>query len=57
MPPGDIHDDHRQLVDALRGSRAHARAQLTAHLHADAAELQRLLDLLAHRKERGTTRG
>lgn len=60
---GRTADDHRQLLDALRGSRAQARAQLTAHLDAGAAELQRLLDLLAHRKElahrkgRGTTRG
>jgi len=45
------------LLDALRGSRAQARAQLTAHLEAGAAELQLLLDLLAHRKERETTRG
>jgi hypothetical protein len=42
---------------SLRGSRARARAQLTAHLQAGAAELQRLLDLLAHRKEREATRG
>jgi DNA-binding GntR family transcriptional regulator len=52
---GRTADDHRQLLDALRGSRAQARAQLTAHLQAGAAELQRLLDLLAHRKERETT--
>jgi len=54
---GRTADDHRQLLDALRGSRAQARAQLTAHLQAGAAELQRLLDLLADRKERETTRG
>jgi DNA-binding GntR family transcriptional regulator len=55
---GRTADDHRQLLDALRGSRAQARAQLTTHLQAGAAELQRLLDLLAHRKEeRETTRG
>jgi DNA-binding GntR family transcriptional regulator len=55
---GRTADDHSQLLDALRGSRAQARAQLTVHLQAGAAELQRLLDLLAHRKEkRGTTRG
>ena len=48
---GRTADDHRQLLDALRGGRAQARAQLTAHLQAGAAELQRLLDLLAHRKE------
>ena len=56
---GRTADDHRQLLDALRGSPAQARAQLTAHLQAGAAELQRLLDLLAHRKEKEgeTTRG
>ena len=53
---GRTADDHRELLDALRGSRAQARAQLTAHLEAGAAELQRLLDLLAHRKERQTPR-
>jgi DNA-binding GntR family transcriptional regulator len=52
---GRTADDHRQLLDALRGSRAQARAELTVHLKAGAAELQRLLDLLAHRKERETT--
>ncbi|HEX8008701.1 MAG TPA: GntR family transcriptional regulator [Trebonia sp.] len=50
---GRTADDHRQLLDALRGSQAQARAQLTAHLQVGAAELQRLLDLLAHRKEGG----
>jgi DNA-binding GntR family transcriptional regulator len=54
---GRTADDHRQLLDALHGSRAQARAELTAHLRAGAAELQRLLDLLAHRKEEGTPRG
>jgi DNA-binding GntR family transcriptional regulator len=60
---GRTADDHRQLLDALHGSPAQARAQLTAHLHAGAAELQRLLDLLAQRnnsptaKKEGTTRG
>jgi len=48
---GRTADDHRQLLDALHGSPAQARAQLTAHLHAGAAELQRLLDLLAQRKQ------
>ena len=48
---GRTADDHRQLLDALRGSRAGARAQLTAHLQAGAAELQRLVGLLARRKE------
>ena len=50
---GRTADDHRQLLDALRGSQAQARAQLTAHLQVGVAELQRLLDLLAHRKEEG----
>ena len=51
------------LLHALRGSRAQARAELTAHLDAGAAELQRLLGLLAHRNElarpedRGPARG
>ena len=54
---GRTADDHRQLLDALRGSRAQARAQLTAHLQAGAAELQRLLGLLARRKEGEATRG
>jgi DNA-binding GntR family transcriptional regulator len=48
---GRTADDHRQLLDALRGSRTRARAELTAHLDAGAAELRRLLDLLAGRKE------
>jgi DNA-binding GntR family transcriptional regulator len=54
---GRTADDHRQLLDALRGSPEQARAEVTAHLEAGAAELQRLLDLLAHRKERETARG
>jgi DNA-binding GntR family transcriptional regulator len=60
---GRTADDHRQLLDALRGSRAQARAQLTAHLRAGQAELERLVDLLAQprelpadRKEREATR-
>jgi DNA-binding GntR family transcriptional regulator len=53
---GRTADDHRQLLDALHASRAQARAQLTAHLQAGADELQRLLDLLAQRKEREATR-
>ncbi len=59
---GRTADDHRQLLDALHGSRTRARAELTAHLDAGAAELRRLLDLLAdrkelaHRQERGPTR-
>lgn len=48
---GRTADDHRQLLDALHGSPAQARAQLTAHLQAGAAELQRLLDLLAQRQQ------
>lgn len=48
---GRTADDHRQLLDALHSSREQARAQLTAHLQAGAAELQRLLDLLALRKQ------
>ncbi len=46
---GRTADDHRDLLDALRGSRARARAQLAAHLHAGAAELQRLIALLAQK--------
>lgn len=49
---GRTADDHRQLLHALRGSPAQARAQLTAHLHAGAAELQRLRELLARRNDR-----
>ncbi|BCB79428.1 GntR family transcriptional regulator [Phytohabitans flavus] len=48
---GRTADDHRQLLDALHRSPAQARAELTAHLHAGAAELQQLLDLLAQRKQ------
>jgi DNA-binding GntR family transcriptional regulator len=48
---GRTADDHRQLLDALRGSRARARAQLTAHLQAGETELKRLLDLLAQPRE------
>ncbi|HEY5989372.1 MAG TPA: GntR family transcriptional regulator [Streptosporangiaceae bacterium] len=47
---GRTDDDHRHLLDALRGSRAQARAELTAHLQTGAAELRRLLDLLAQRQ-------
>jgi DNA-binding GntR family transcriptional regulator len=54
---GRTADDHRQLLNALHGSPEQARAQLTAHLQAGAAELQRLLDLLAQRKESETPRG
>ena len=54
---GRTADDHQQLLDALRGSRAQARAQLTAHLRAGAAELQRLLDLLAQQKRNQVRHG
>ncbi|MFD9891971.1 GntR family transcriptional regulator [Amycolatopsis sp. NPDC059027] len=54
---GRTADDHRQLLDALHRGPEEARAELTAHLQAGAAELQRLLDLLAHRKKRETPRG
>jgi DNA-binding GntR family transcriptional regulator len=60
---GRTADDHRQLLDALHRSPEQARAALTAHLQAGAAELQRLLDLLdlrqelAHRKESEAPRG
>jgi DNA-binding GntR family transcriptional regulator len=54
---GRTADDHRELLDALRGSRAQARAELTAHLQAGAAELQRLVDLIARRKAGEVPRG
>jgi DNA-binding GntR family transcriptional regulator len=54
---GRTSDDHRQLLDGLHGSPEQARAELTAHLQAGAAELRRLLDLLADRNERETPRG
>ncbi len=44
---GRTADDHRQLLDALRGTHARARAPLAAHLQAGATELQQLRDLLA----------
>lgn len=47
---GRTADDHRQLLDALHGSPDRARAELTAHLEAGAAELRRLIDLLADRR-------
>jgi DNA-binding GntR family transcriptional regulator len=47
---GRTADDHRELLDALHGNPAQARAQLTAHLQTGAAELRRLLDLLAQRQ-------
>jgi len=50
-------DDHRRLLEALHGSPDQARAELTAHLQAGAAELRRLLDLLAHRSESESPRG
>jgi DNA-binding GntR family transcriptional regulator len=48
---GRTGDDHRDLLHALHGSSAQARAQLAAHLQAGAAELQRLRDLLAQRTQ------
>jgi len=49
---GRTADDHRDLLEALRGSPAQARAQLATHLQAGAAELRRLRDLLARRNDR-----
>lgn len=54
---GRTADDHRRLLDALHRSPEQARAELTAHLQAGAAELRRLLDLLAHRNEGEAPRG
>ncbi|WP_163566933.1 GntR family transcriptional regulator [Fodinicola feengrottensis] len=48
---GRTADDHRRLLDALHGSPAQARAELTTHLQVGAAELQRLVDLLAQRQK------
>jgi DNA-binding GntR family transcriptional regulator len=48
---GRTTDDHRELLGALRGNPDQARAQLATHLQAGAAELRRLRDLLAQRKE------
>jgi DNA-binding GntR family transcriptional regulator len=48
---GRTADDHRALLDALRGTPAQARSQVSTHLQAGAAELLRLRDLLAQRKE------
>jgi DNA-binding GntR family transcriptional regulator len=49
---GRTADDHRDLLEALRGSPAQAREQLARHVQAGAAELQRLHDLLAQRNDR-----
>jgi DNA-binding GntR family transcriptional regulator len=49
---GRTADDHRALLGALRGSPAEAKAQVSTHLQAGAAELLRLRDLLAQRRER-----
>ena len=49
---GRTADDHRVLLDALRGTPAQAQAQVSTHLQAGAAELLRLRDLLAQRQER-----
>jgi DNA-binding GntR family transcriptional regulator len=46
-------DDHRELLDALHGRRAQARAALRAHLEAGAAELHRLRQLIGRRREDG----
>jgi DNA-binding GntR family transcriptional regulator len=48
---GRTGDDHRALLDALRGSPAEAEAQVSTHLQAGVAELLRLRDLLAQQKE------
>lgn len=48
---GRTTDDHRDLLNALRGTPAQARAQLTTHLRAGAAELQRLRELLTQENE------
>jgi DNA-binding GntR family transcriptional regulator len=48
---GRTADDHRDLLEALRGSPAQARAQLATHLQAGAAELQRLRDMLTRQSE------
>jgi DNA-binding GntR family transcriptional regulator len=48
---GRTADDHRDLLQALHGSPAQARAQLATHLQAGAAELQRLRDLLTQQNE------
>jgi DNA-binding GntR family transcriptional regulator len=45
-------DDHRLLLDAMRGTPAQAKAEVSTHLQAGAAELLRLRDLLAQRKRR-----
>jgi DNA-binding GntR family transcriptional regulator len=49
---GRTADDHRAVLDALRGTPAQARAAVSAHLHAGAAELLRLRSLLTLRAER-----
>jgi DNA-binding GntR family transcriptional regulator len=47
---GRTADDHRALLDALRGSTAQAESQLNTHLQAGVAELLRLRDLLTRRE-------
>ncbi|MYW97827.1 GntR family transcriptional regulator [Amycolatopsis rubida] len=54
---GRTTDDHRRLLDALHGSPSEASAEITAHLRAGAAELGRLLDLLADHDESEKSRG
>ncbi len=49
---GRTTDDHRMLLEALCGTPGQARAQLTAHLQAGAAELHRLRDLLTRQEHK-----
>lgn len=51
---GRTADDHRVLLDALRGTPTQAKNEVGNHLRAGAAELLRLRDLLAERKESDT---
>jgi DNA-binding GntR family transcriptional regulator len=52
---GRTADDHRVLLEALHGTPTQARAQVTAHLQAGAAELHRLRGLIQRRKHSRTT--
>src|SRR5215469_11971195 len=55
---GRTADDHRELLDALRGSPAQAASQVSTHLEAGVTELLRLRDLLAQRKNgKNVTKG
>jgi DNA-binding GntR family transcriptional regulator len=49
---GRTGDDHRTLLEALHSTPVQARAQLSAHLRAGAAELHRLHDLLTQRTQK-----